>query len=239
MTRIFLIIISIMLLSCSSPDVRTRKKELIADVTTGNEETQGMTYEVVFEKGNDFIIKKKSTFFESVKSNFFSEHLISPNDELDVFLSTKVLQKDPDYEVMIGDTLNIKFEHASKYDVNPIIRKNGSILLPFVGEYNVSGKSTLLIQQDLVELYSAVFRKPQLKVTLPEYLAKIRELRNELRTAKRGLRRLVTVGIDGNTVFPLLGEYKVSGKTLNEVTKELNAEYVKINPMLQADLFLK
>jgi len=240
MTRIFLIIISIMLHACSASDTRIKEKVVVSDdVSIDNSNKQDIVYEVVFEKGNDLQIKRKSSFFDNVKSRFFSEYKLSPDDELDVFLTTKVWENNADYDVMIGDRLLIKFKYASQYDVSPKVEPNGNIALPFIGKYNVSGKSTLKIQQDISALYGKIFRKPQLKVMLPDYLTRIRELRNEMRSAKRGLRRLVTVRTDGYTVFPLVGEYKVAGKTLNEVSKELNEEYSKINPLLQADLFLK
>ena len=241
MTRtIFILILSLMLLSCSTPETAGPQGEkFLTVVSEENDNEEGITYEVVFEKENDLSIKKKSSFFDSVKSDFFTEYQISPDDELDVFLSTKVWEKQADYDVVTGDTLFIKFPNAPKYDVSPKIISDRTILLPFVGKYQISAKTTLEIQQNLIKVYSKIFKKPEVKVSLPEYLTEIRKLKNELHSPSRGLRRLVSVRSDGYTVFPLLGEYKVSGKTLNEVTKEINIEYLKINPMLQADLFLK
>ena len=87
--------------------------------------------------------------------------------------------------------------------------------------------------------YGAILRNPNIYVTIPDFEYAIKELKNDLKTAPRGLSRLATVRPDGFITFPAAGEMAVAGKTLPEVSKELNERYAKIMPGMQADLFLE
>jgi len=111
--------------------------------------------------------------------------------------------------------------------------------LPFIGEVEVAGNSTAKIKSKLMDLYAKVFKNPEIMVLVPDYLSQIRELKVDLHTASRGLSRLVTVRPDGYTTFPMVGEFEVGGRTIAEVSTELNLRYAEISPSLQADLFLE
>ncbi|MBI4709745.1 MAG: SLBB domain-containing protein [Nitrospirae bacterium] len=78
-----------------------------------------------------------------------------------------------------------------------------------------------------------------MQVLVPEFRASIKELKADLKTAPRGLSRLVTVRPDGYVTFPLVGDTFVGGRTFPDVNNELNERYDKIIPGLYVDLFLE
>ena len=196
-------------------------------------------YDAKIEQGQEVTIEKTSFSFDDKNYDFFSEYRISPGDELDVLFSIRSWEKEVEYRVSIGDTIDVKFLNATKYNATQKIRTDGKISLPFIGDYEVAGKSAKIIQEKLTAIYADIFKHPNILIVIPEYLTQLRELKTDLHTASRGLSRLVTVRPDGYTTFPMLGEFEVGNKTIKEVMSALNLEYAKISPSFKVDLFLE
>ncbi|MFI3189585.1 hypothetical protein BCS42_05770 [Crenothrix sp. D3] len=196
-------------------------------------------YNAKIEQGQEVTIEKTSFSFDDKNYDFFSQYLISPGDQLDVLFSIQSWEKEVEYLVTIGDSLDIKFLNAPKYNETQKIRPDGKISLPFIGDYEVAGKSAKIIQEKLTVIYSDIFKHPSILVVVPEYLTQLRELKVDLHTSARGLSRLVTVRPDGYTTFPMLGEFEVGNKTIKEVMTALNLQYAKISPSFKVDLFLE
>jgi protein involved in polysaccharide export with SLBB domain len=239
MTRIFLFLVFQMTLVSCIPYESTIQDEGETIFSSTNEESLEISNEVLFkEDQKESIDKISSNTVNDKKYHSFAEYLISPGDQLDIFLSIKSKLIYADYEVAIGDTIIVNFLNAPKFDEAYEIGLDGQITLPIIGKYEVAGNTVLNIKNDLVLIYSKIFKRPDVMVLIPDYLNKIHQLKLELRAVSKGLRRSVTVDAKGYIFLPIIGEINVNAKTIAQVSKDLNLEYSKINSSLQAHLFL-
>jgi len=239
MTRIILFLVFQMTLVSCIPYESVVQDEGGTHFSSTIEEGLEISNEVLFkEEQKETIDKISSNTVNDKKYNSFTEYLILPGDQLDIFLSIKSKRIYDDYEVAIGDTIAVNFLNAPKFDESYEIGRDGKITLPIIGEYEVAGDTVMKIKNDLVLIYSKIFKRPDVMVLIPDYLTKIHQLKLELRAVSKGLRRSVTVDAKGYIFLPMIGGIKVNAKTIAQVSKALNLEYSKINSSLQAHLFL-
>ncbi|MFW5443907.1 MAG: polysaccharide biosynthesis/export family protein [Methylococcaceae bacterium] len=237
MIRILLVVVFMSLVSCMPYESLIPEQGDVVN-STDTEGEQGIANEITFESSQDSSIKKVNSNLVNGTINDYANYRISAGDQLDLFLSIKTKQEHAEYEVMAGDTIVVNFLHAHKFDQSYEVGSDGNITLPIVGEYDVAGKTVMEIQKDLTMIYSKIFKHPDVMVLIPGYLNKIHQLKLELQAVASGIRRSVIVKQDGYTFFPLLGKIQVDAKTIDELSKELNLEYSKINQNIQAHLFL-
>ena len=239
MTRIFIFSGFLMTLVSCMPYETKNQEEGETVYLSDKELDSGINNEILFEKPQDVTIDKVPTkSFNGKSYNSLIEYHLSPGDQLDIFLSIKTKQKHAEYKVATGDTIVVNFLNAAKFNETYEIGSDGKIILPIIGEYEVSGNSVLKIKNDLTLRYGKIFKHPDVMVLIPDYLNKIYQLKLELQAVSRGLRRSVTVNSDGYILLPMIGELKVDAKSIAEVSKELNLAYSKLNPSLQAHVFL-
>jgi polysaccharide export outer membrane protein len=178
---------------------------------------------------------------DMARANFevFPEYLIQSGDVLDVLFQFQTWLQMERFEISVDHTVSVKFPNNPEFNEEQRVRPDGSISLPYVGEYYVVGKTVGEIQDELTEQYSQELRDPELYVVIPEFREAIQELKRDLHTAPRGLSRLVTVRPDGRVTFPMVGEMKVFNRTIAAVEEELNLHYDGLMPGLHVDLFLE
>lgn len=188
--------------------------------------------------GEEVVVEGKGFSFDKPSFNIFSEYRVSPGDRLDVLFEIRTWTVEEDYKVALDDILSIKFVHTPELNEEQQIRPDGKISLPYIGSFYVVDKTIEQIRSELIEKYSRILVNPQIYVTLPQYLTQLRELKQDLHTAPRGLSRLVTVRPDGFTTFPMVGDVFVAGKTMAEVQGYVDPQYNKISRSLHVTIFL-
>lgn len=200
--------------------------------------------------GKEIILDRTSFSFDQKKSPYtiFDYYVIKPGDMLDLLLKFETLTERPDFRIAIDHTVSVRFvqppqitalQKLQDLDQTQRVRPDGTISLPYIGSIRVVGKSVDELTAELNKAYAKYLRSPNVYVTIPEYEYSIKEIKNDLKTAPRGLSRLATVRPDGYITFPAAGEMQVAGKTLPQVSKELNQRYKEIMPGMQCDLFLE
>ncbi|MBF0157605.1 MAG: polysaccharide biosynthesis/export family protein, partial [Magnetococcales bacterium] len=194
--------------------------------------------EPAIQDGEEIILEKHSFSHEDTKL-LFDSYQIQPGDKLDLLFNIKTRNKEGRFYLSLGDTVEVRFPFMPDWNTVQKIRPDGTISLPEVGSVNVSDITVEELSDILKERYSRILVDPQLVVLVPEFLSQLRELKTDLHTASRGLSRLVTVRPDGYVTFPMAGNVLVAGKSIEEVTIYLNAEYKKVSPSLYADVFLE
>jgi len=170
-------------------------------------------------------------------SPVFKSYSIAPGDVLDVVyhLERKLIE---DYPITLYHTLDIKFVNVSALDQSQEVLPDGTISLPYLGSYKVIGKTAAELGVELREAYSNHLRHPELYVTIRNFNTRVEQLRIDLRTAGRGLSKLIKVRPDGYATFPMLGDYYVARRSIEEVFKELDADYLEYMPGLKVGLFM-
>ncbi len=68
--------------------------------------------------------------------------------------------RDPKYQIRPGDELDIAFYLNSEFDDDVVVRPDGKIGLPVVGEVTAAGETPAQLAQSLDRLYSRELRKP-------------------------------------------------------------------------------
>ncbi len=185
-----------------------------------------------------------STTFEGdkeqypAKNDLFDLYRISPGDMLDVFFQVNTWKVINEFKLSVDDQLNIQFPYAPELNQLQLIQPDGYIFLPMVGEVRAAGKTVMELTAELEQKYKPYLKDPDLLVTVPEFRANIKQIKQDLSTAPRGLSRLVTVRPDGYCTFPLVGELLVAGRTVPDVNQNLDNMYDEYLQGLKVNLFL-
>ncbi|MBF0327742.1 MAG: polysaccharide biosynthesis/export family protein [Nitrospirae bacterium] len=167
------------------------------------------------------------------------DYKISPGDVLDVLYQIRTWEKKDQFEMGIDYNISVKFVHVPEMNVDEKVRPDGTISLPYIGKYMIAGKTIDAVTKELKSRYDSILQNSDLFIMVPDYRTAIKELKADLHTAPRGLSRLVTVRPDGYVTFPMLGDILAGGRTVPEVSKELDSKYPKVLPDLHVDLFLE
>ncbi|MCI4624827.1 MAG: polysaccharide biosynthesis/export family protein [Candidatus Magnetoovum sp. WYHC-5] len=171
--------------------------------------------------------------------DLFPYYQIAPGDILDILFQIDTATKKDDFKIEIDNTVTVKFVHAPELNETQVVRPDGYITLPIIGDVLVLGKTVQVFTEELKGKYAKVLVNPSLYVVVPEFRSRIRDLRQDLHTAPRGLSRLVTVRPDGYVTFPMVGEVFVANRTIKEVNEDINNRYGSIYSGLHVNLFLE
>jgi len=183
----------------------------------------------------------RTTFSEDVTDEYmvFPEYRISPGDVLDVLYQVKSWEEQPEFKVAVDHIVSVRFIHYPQLNETQRVRPDGNISLAFLGSVRVIGMTVEELTAKLKEKYRDHLKETDLYVVLEEFRGAIKELKSDLKTAPRGLSRLVTVRPDGYATFAMLGDIYVAGSTVPSIAKILNERYPAVLPGLSADLFLE
>jgi polysaccharide biosynthesis/export protein len=185
------------------------------------------------------VARRSFSFETSNNFDLMSKYRISPGDVLDVLFQIRTWIEKESFQIAADHTVAVNFVYTPELNTEQLVRPNGMITLPYVGETYVVGKTPKQLEADLKAAYAGTLRAPEIFVQVPEFQSSIKELKRDLHTASRGLSRLVTVHPDGFVVFPMLGEILVAGRSITDVNDELNEKYEVMISGLHVDLFLE
>jgi len=175
---------------------------------------------------------------EQTGNDVFASYTIDPGDKLGVLFQFHTWSEEEAYVISVDDKVAVYFIHAPELDQEQDVRPDGQISLPYVGQVKVSGLIVEELTASLIEKYSSVLRDPQLYIVVSETRRRIQEFKNDLRSDRQGLSRLLTVRPDGYISFPYLGEMQVAGRTIPAVTDDLNQKYESFMRGLYVNLSL-
>jgi polysaccharide biosynthesis/export protein len=65
-----------------------------------------------------------------------------------------------------GDSVKVAFPGAPSLNTTQIIRRDGRISLPFIGEYKAAGMTTDLMEKELIALYGPQLQNKQVNVSI-------------------------------------------------------------------------
>ena len=168
----------------------------------------------------------------------FQNYRIASGDVLDILFQASTWRRRDRFDLSVGNMVSVRFVHHGDLNTSQRILPDGTISLPYLGVTPVIGKTVAELTEELTEAYKAKLESPQVYVVVEEFANAIKELRQDLHTAPRGLSRLTTVRPDGVATFPMIGGVKVAGHTVSEVNAELDKRYDEIIPGMSVDLFL-
>jgi polysaccharide export outer membrane protein len=191
--------------------------------------------------GEEIVVGQVTFAVDSEQENYrlFPEYKISAGDVLDVLYQVRSWIRAEVFKIAVDHVLAVRFFKHPELSETQHVRPDGRISLPLVGSVEVVGLTVEELTIELKKLYSKHLTEPELHIVVKEFRGAIKELKSDLKTAPRGLSRLVTVRPDGFATFAMIGDIKVAGRAVPDVAKELNIKYEAILPGLSVDLFLE
>ncbi len=163
---------------------------------------------------------------------------MGPGDVLEVVYHIRHDITVKDYRLDIQDRISIAFPYHPQFNVSTLIRADGKISLPLVGEVKVVGMSMSEVTADLDRRYAAFIKKPSLTVSLEEFNVRIDEQKKAITTAPRGQSKIAPIAPDGRVGFPIIGNVDASGLTVAQLEKAINERYARYVDDLQVTLIL-
>ncbi|MEK6737077.1 MAG: polysaccharide biosynthesis/export family protein [Planctomycetota bacterium] len=187
------------------------------------------------------VIDSSSALFDFTDDQYdpFKEYRIYPGDLLDIMYQVTSWSETDRFTIAVDHLVSVRFIHTPELNVEQMVRPNGKITLPYLGEVYVVEKTVDELEKHLKKRYSKIFKNPSHFVVVPDFKKHITEFKQDLHTAPRGLSRLVTVGPDGWVTFPMVGNINVAGLTIAEIDAKLTELYQSIMPGMNVDIFLE
>ena len=71
-----------------------------------------------------------------------------------------------EYIVQPGDTLTLRFYYHADHDQEVVVRQDGKLLLPLVGEVQAAGRTPADLAEEIATLYSKNLRNPKVSVAV-------------------------------------------------------------------------
>lgn len=175
------------------------------------------------------IADNKKIYEQDPLPYYDNSYLISPGDVIEVTYHVDVDQKDR-YIIEIGDQVRLEFYYYPQMDRTLNVRPDGRITIPYKGDVMAAGLTPAELSAEINTRYVDLLKDPVSTISLIRYGAKIRELKEAIKTSARGQSRLALVQPDGKVKVPLLDGMLVAGKTIDQVAKSINDAYDSIIP---------
>ncbi len=150
---------------------------------------------------------------------------ISPGDVLAVSYFGRPPADTKEYLVDSQDVLTISVAGQEPYAADVVVRPDGCLSFFQIGELRVRGLTVAQVRAEVSARMSKVMPGADITVILKEGNGLARDFLNTIRSADQGSTRVIQVRHDGAVTFPLVGETIAMGKTLSDLSRELEARY--------------
>ncbi len=143
------------------------------------------------------------------------------------------------YRLAVKDSVDVEFAFHPELNRTVRVRPDGRISIPRKKDVMVAGLTADQVSDMLKKTYADLLKDPEITVTVREFNAKLDELQKAIATAPYGQARVVAVRPDGNISLPYIPDVRAAGKTIPELTKEVNQQYSSIISDMQVSVLLK
>jgi polysaccharide export outer membrane protein len=134
-----------------------------------------------------------------------------------------------EYLIDSQDVLTISVAGQDTQTADVVVRPDGCISFFLVGDMRVRGQTVAQVRADLTERLAKVMPGAEVTVILKEGNALAREFLDTLRSnTDLGSTRIMQVRHDGTVTFPLVGEVSAMGKTLTDLSREVEHQYDEV-----------
>jgi polysaccharide export outer membrane protein len=151
---------------------------------------------------------------------------VSPGDVLAVSYFARPTGALQEYLIDSQDVLTISVAGQDTQTADVVVRPDGCISFFLVGEMRVRGQTVAQVRADFSARLARVMPGAEVTIILKEGNALAREFLDTLRSnTDLGSTRIMQVRHDGTVTFPLVGEVSATGKTLGELSREIERQY--------------
>jgi len=165
-------------------------------------------------------------------------YIIGEDDalEIDVWKTLSVRkaeeagEEESEYLINQGDTLDISVWQWPDLTTGAIVRPDGKISFPLVGDITAAGKTLTELDNEITEKLLDFIKSPEVSIMITGFGVAELGIAPDIAFAKiEDLSSKETVAPDGNIYLPLVGAVRASGLTLNQLrhrVKEKVNKYV-------------
>ena len=164
---------------------------------------------------------------DNISVPFIPEYRMGPGDVLEIVYHLKYEKTTEDYRLEVQDRISVNFPFQPQYSSSVLVRSDGKITLPLIGDVAVESKTPMELTAILNREYKKYFTEPNITVALEAFNVKVDELKKAITTAARGQSKIAPVSPDGRISFPIIGGMQVQGFTVAQVEKLINESYAK------------
>jgi len=132
------------------------------------------------------------------------------------------------YKIKIQDVIQVRFPFNPELTQIEQVQSDGTLHLDLIGSVFVFDRIIDEVHAELVRSYARFIKDPVLTVSFKESNVKIRELKEAIKTAPRGMSRLVPVTPEGTVSLPFVVDVPAAGFTIGELHRSLNQAYRQI-----------
>lgn len=175
---------------------------------------------------------------ENIAVPFVPEYRLGPGDIIEIVYHISYGKTPDDYRLEVQDKISIHFPYHPQFSTTVLIRTDGKITVPMLGDINAESKTPVELAADLNKAYGRYLHNPSITVALEEFNVKIDELKKAITTAPRGQSKIAPIAKDGRIAFPLIGNLQGEGFTLAQLEKTINEKYSQYVRNLKATLIL-
>jgi polysaccharide export outer membrane protein len=175
---------------------------------------------------------------DNIAVPYIPEYRMGPGDVLEIVYHLKYEKTLDDYRLEVQDRISIHFPYQPQYSVSVLVRSDGKITMPLIGDVAVESKTPMELATELNREYKKFFVEPSITVALEAFNVKIDELKKAITTAARGQSKIAPVSPDGRISFPVIGAMHVQGLTVAQLEKMINESYAKQVRNLNCTLIL-
>jgi polysaccharide export outer membrane protein len=160
--------------------------------------------------------------------------LIHAGDVMSISFFEKVEHNPVDYQFQPGDGVQVIFSYQTPEIQNLIIRPDGKVSLPVVGDVVAAGITSSQFSERLAKIFGLAENKVSVialstNSQVKEFLATLTAYQN-----RSGLQ--VSVRADGLISLPLIGSMQVTGMTVEQLHDQLYENYSKLFPSLDVNV---
>ena len=175
---------------------------------------------------------------DNIAVPYIPEYRMGPGDVLEIVYHLKYEKTTDDYRLEVQDRISIHFPFQPQYSSSVLVRSDGKITMPLIGDVAVESKTPMELATELNRQYEKYFVNPNVTVALEAFNVKIDELKKAITTAARGQSKIAPVSPDGRISFPVIGGMHVQGFTVAQAEKMINESYAKQVRNLNCTLIL-
>jgi polysaccharide export outer membrane protein len=175
---------------------------------------------------------------DNIAVPYIPEYRMGPGDVLEIVYHLKYEKTEDDYRLEVQDRISIHFPFQPQFSSSVLVRSDGKITLPLIGDMAVESKTPTELAAELNRQYQKYFVNPSITVALEAFNVKIDELKKAITTAARGQSKIAPVSPDGRISFPVIGAMHVQGFTVAQLEKQINESYAKQVRNLNCTLIL-
>ncbi|MFH1160235.1 MAG: polysaccharide biosynthesis/export family protein [bacterium] len=177
---------------------------------------------------------------DNIAVPYIPAYRMGPGDVLEIVYHSKYEINAEEYRLEVQDRISINFPFQPQFSTSAMIRPDGKITMPIIGDVAVESKTAAEAAAILNREYKKYFLEPSITVGLEAFNVKIDELKKAITTAARGQNSKGTpISPDGRISFPLIGGITAQGFTVAQLEKMINERYAKQVRNLNTTLILQ